>query len=137
MSAAVSNKLSHTSLQQAAHWYVQLHDQQVGEQERLRWQAWLDQSGEHQDAWRYVQRVGERFAPLHGDGESQAASLALRGGGRSRVKLSVPTHISACARSGLGALRKDLGGLLLQATYQVPRHVLHCHACVSVEIPIW
>lgn len=85
MPAAALNKLSHASLQQAAHWYVQLHDQQVGEQERQRWQAWLDQSGEHQDAWRYVQRVGERFAPLHGDGESQAASMALRGGGRSRV----------------------------------------------------
>jgi len=79
------NKLSHASLQQAAHWYVQLNDQQVGEQERLRWQAWLAQSGEHQDAWRYVQRVGERFAPLQGDTDTQAASKVLRGSGRTSV----------------------------------------------------
>ncbi|MNF52708.1 fec operon regulator FecR [compost metagenome] len=77
--------LSHASLQQAAHWYVQLNDQQVDEHERLRWQAWLAQSGEHQAAWRYVERVGERFAPLHGDGASPAASQALRGTGRTSV----------------------------------------------------
>ncbi|WP_339548368.1 FecR domain-containing protein [Pseudomonas sp. RA_35y_Pfl2_P32] len=85
MPTSALNKLSHASLQQAAHWYVQLNDQQVGEQERLRWQAWLAQSGEHQDAWRYVQRVGERFAPLQGDTDCQAASKALRGTGRTSV----------------------------------------------------
>ena len=85
VAASSPNTLSHASLQQAAHWYVQLNDQQVGEQERQRWQAWLAQSGEHQEAWRYVQRVGERFAPLHSDGEPQAASQALRGAGRSGV----------------------------------------------------
>ena len=85
MPTAALNKLSHASLQQAAHWYVQLNDQQVSEQERLRWQAWLAQSGEHQDAWRYVQRVGERFAPLQGDTDCQAASKVLRGNGRTSV----------------------------------------------------
>lgn len=85
MPPSTVNKLSHASLQQAAHWYVQLNDQQVGEQERQRWQAWLAQSGEHQDAWRYVQRVGERFAPLQGAGDSQAASKVLRGTGRTSV----------------------------------------------------
>lgn len=69
--------LSHASLEQAAHWYVQLNDQQVDEQARLRWQAWLAQSGEHQTAWNYVERVGQRFAALQED-QPHAASQVLR-----------------------------------------------------------
>ncbi|VVM81970.1 FecR domain-containing protein [Pseudomonas fluorescens] len=77
------NKLSHASLEQAANWYVQLHDEQVAEPERLRWQAWLAQSPEHQAAWRYVERVGQRFAPLQS--ESEAVSHALRNSARSSI----------------------------------------------------
>jgi len=77
------NKLSHASLEQAANWYVQLHDEQVAEPERLRWQAWLAQSPEHQAAWRYVERVGQRFAPLQN--ESEAVSHALRNSARSSI----------------------------------------------------
>ncbi|WP_347905841.1 FecR domain-containing protein [Pseudomonas purpurea] len=95
--------LSHTSLQQAAHWYVQLNDQQVGEHERQRWQAWLAQSGEHQEAWRYVERVGQRFAPLHDDTDPLASSQALRSPGRGRVS----------RRSALKSLLILTGGSLL------------------------
>jgi ferric-dicitrate binding protein FerR (iron transport regulator) len=77
------NKLSHASLEQAANWYVQLHDEQVAEPERLRWQAWLAQSPEHQAAWRYVERVGQRFAPLQN--ESEAVSHALRNSARTSI----------------------------------------------------
>nr|WP_262416166.1 FecR domain-containing protein [Pseudomonas fluorescens] len=77
------NKLSHASLEQAANWYVQLHDEQVAEPERLRWQAWLAQSPEHQAAWRYVERVGQRFAPLQN--ESEAVSHALRNSARNSI----------------------------------------------------
>lgn len=77
-----SNSISHASLEQAAQWYVQLHDQQAGEQERERWQAWLAQSGEHQQAWRYVERVGQRFAALQND-QSHAASQVLRNTARA------------------------------------------------------
>ncbi|TLP63074.1 MULTISPECIES: FecR domain-containing protein [Pseudomonas] len=71
-----TQKLSHASLQQAAHWYVQLQDEPVAPQLRQQWQHWLDQHGEHQAAWLYVQRVGERFAPLLAEGG--AAGHALR-----------------------------------------------------------
>ncbi|WP_277758240.1 FecR domain-containing protein [Pseudomonas sp. A34-9] len=77
------SKLSHASLEQAANWYVQLHDEQVAEPERLRWQAWLAQSPEHQAAWRYVERVGQRFAPLQS--ESEAVSQTLRNNARSSI----------------------------------------------------
>lgn len=79
------NKLSHASLEQAAHWYVQLHDDHVAEHERLGWQAWLAQSPEHQAAWRYVERVGQRFAPLQGDNEIHAVSHTLRNSTRNSI----------------------------------------------------
>ena len=103
------NSINHASLEQAAQWYVQLNDQQVGEQERQRWQAWLAQSGEHQAAWRYVERVGERFAPLHGDGASPAASQALRGTGRTSVT----------RRQALKSLLILTSGSLLGLTYNL------------------
>jgi transmembrane sensor len=76
--------ISHASLEQAAQWYVQLHDQQNGEQDRERWQAWLAQSGEHQQAWRYVERVGQRFAALEAD-QQHAAGHVLRNTARSPI----------------------------------------------------
>ncbi|QJI39712.1 DUF4880 domain-containing protein [Pseudomonas sp. ADAK2] len=78
------NSISHASLEQAAQWYVQLHDQQTGEQDRERWQAWLAQSGEHQQAWGYVERVGQRFATLQDD-QQHAAGQVLRNTARSPI----------------------------------------------------
>ncbi|KEY89877.1 fec operon regulator FecR [compost metagenome] len=71
-----AQKLSHASLQEAAHWYVQLQDEAADPQVRHQWQRWLDQHGDHQAAWHYVQRVGQRFAPLQAEGA--AAGRALR-----------------------------------------------------------
>ena len=71
-----AQKLSHASLQQAAHWYVQLQDENAAPQLRTQWQHWFDQHGDHQAAWHYVQRVGQRFAPLQAEGA--AAGRALR-----------------------------------------------------------
>lgn len=71
-----AQKLSHASLQEAAHWYVQLQDEAADPQVRHQWQRWLDQHGDHKAAWHYVQRVGQRFAPLQAEGA--AAGRALR-----------------------------------------------------------
>ncbi|QXH50275.1 FecR domain-containing protein [Pseudomonas fakonensis] len=87
--------LRHESLQQAAHWYVQLQDEPVAPQLRQQWQHWLDQHGDHQAAWLYVQRVGQRFAPLQGEGaaagrvlrEQQARSFSRRSGLKSLLVL--------------------------------------------------
>lgn len=76
--AQSEKKLSHASLQQAANWYVLLHDENSTAQQRDQWQLWLDQHGDHQDAWRYVERVGQRFAPLQAEGERDSASRMLR-----------------------------------------------------------
>jgi transmembrane sensor len=84
MTRATPNAISHASLEQAASWYVQLNDQQSSQQEREHWQAWLAQSGEHQAAWHYVERVSQRFAVLQ-DNQQQAASHVLRNSGRASL----------------------------------------------------
>lgn len=69
-------KLSHASLQEAAHWYVQLQDEHAGPQVHTQWQHWFDQHGDHQAAWLYVQRVGQRFTPLQA--QATGAGRVLR-----------------------------------------------------------
>ena len=46
-----TQKLSHASLQEAAHWYVQLQDEDAGPQVHHQWQHWLDQHCDHRAAW--------------------------------------------------------------------------------------
>jgi ferric-dicitrate binding protein FerR (iron transport regulator) len=84
MTQACANAISHASLEQAAQWYVQLNDLQVDEQQRRHWQAWLAQSGEHQAAWHYVERVGQRFAALQQE-HPHAASHVLRNTERTAI----------------------------------------------------
>ncbi|HDS1731629.1 FecR domain-containing protein [Pseudomonas putida] len=72
---APAQKLSHASLQQAAHWYVQLQDENAAPQLHTQWQHWFDQHGDHQAAWHYVQRVGQRFAPLQAEGAPAGRAL--------------------------------------------------------------
>lgn len=71
------DKLSHASLQQAAQWYVLLADEQCAPQARAKWNRWHDRCGDNRAAWQYVQRVGQRFAPLREEGAH--AGAALRG----------------------------------------------------------
>ncbi|CAI2797838.1 FecR domain-containing protein [Pseudomonas fluorescens group sp.] len=103
-------KLSHASLEQAAQWYVRLQDQ-GGALEQLRWQAWVAQNPEHLEAWQYVQRVSQRFAPLQE--QAHGASRALRSSRRQTLK----TLLVLCAGSTLAwgawrntALPRRVGG---------------------------
>lgn len=70
-------RLSHASLQQAANWYVQLQDENVSDEQRHHWQAWIDQHPEHRQAWGYVQRVSQRLLPLQDANAQGAAGRAL------------------------------------------------------------
>ena len=106
-----NGKLSHASLQQAAQWYVRLQDPQDGSQAQQHWQTWLGQNPEHQAAWRYVERVSQRFAPL--TDEPIGAGRALRSTRRQTLK----TLLVLCAGSTLAwgtwrgtALPRVIGG---------------------------
>lgn len=78
-----AHTLSHASLQQAADWYVRLHDEQADGQVRQQWQRWLEQHSEHRDAWHYVERVSQRFGQLQQQDDGQALRRALAQPGRS------------------------------------------------------
>jgi len=71
-------KLSHASLEHAARWYVRLLEEGDQGSVREQWQSWFDQHAEHQAAWRYMERVGDRFAPLRAEGERAGRLLRER-----------------------------------------------------------
>lgn len=95
------DKLSHASLQQAANWYVLLQDENPSVQLHAQWRQWLDLHAEHQAAWHYVERIGQRFAPLQG--ERQLAGRVLKASGERQLS----------RRQGLKGLLVLSGGLLL------------------------
>lgn len=89
-----AHTLSHASLQQAADWYVRLHDEQADGQVRQQWQRWLEQHGEHRDAWHYVERVSQRFGQLQQQDDGQTLRRAL----------AQPGHSGLTRREGLKSL---------------------------------
>ncbi|WP_280351697.1 FecR domain-containing protein [Pseudomonas sp. BN414] len=80
-------KPDHAVLQQAAHWYARLHADPGDLQTHREWQHWHGQCDQHRQAWHYVERVGQRFEPLHADGEG--ALQALRGARRPTSRRQV------------------------------------------------
>nr|WP_052063721.1 DUF4880 domain-containing protein [Nitrincola sp. A-D6] len=51
----------HHVLQQAAEWFARVTDEDATEREKTAWRVWLNQNAEHERAWQYVARVGQRF----------------------------------------------------------------------------
>ncbi|MGS1010978.1 FecR domain-containing protein [Achromobacter anxifer] len=68
----------HAAMEQAAEWFALLSSGAATPQERAAWRAWLDQHPDHSGAWRYVERVSQRFAPLHASDASRTAAQALQ-----------------------------------------------------------
>lgn len=101
---AAQEKLSHASLEHAAQWYVRLLEEGDQHGVREQWQCWFDQHAEHQAAWRYMERVGERFAPLRNEGERAGRVLRERGparlGRRQTVKSMLVLALGSMAGFG-------------------------------------
>lgn len=96
-------------LQQAAAWYATLGADNVTEQQRQKWQRWLEQRPEHRKAWALVEQVGGRFAPLSDPAERSAAFNALQPGrglpmGRRQMLLALGA-VSVAAVTGWRGLR--------------------------------
>lgn len=78
----------HAILQQAADWYAQLAGQPDDRDLRQAWQQWHGQHEQHRQAWQFVERVSQRFAPLHDDAENAGQTLdQLRRQGIERRRL--------------------------------------------------
>ena len=101
-----ADTLSHTSLQQAAQWYVLLADEQCAPQARDKWQRWHARCGDNRAAWQYVQRVGQRFAPLREEGAHSGAALRETGARISRRQgLKTLVLLAAGSMAGWGSWR--------------------------------
>ncbi|MBB1594912.1 FecR domain-containing protein [Achromobacter sp. UMC46] len=68
----------HQALQEAADWYVCLHDEDVSPQDRQAWDGWLRGHALHRAAWDQVTAAGQRFAGLRGQDAPQALAAGLR-----------------------------------------------------------
>ncbi|MFT3804303.1 MAG: FecR domain-containing protein [Burkholderiaceae bacterium] len=64
---------SFDSLRQAADWFARLR----ASPDDAGWRQWLEQSPDHRLAWRQVEQVAQRFAPLRAGGDPGAATQAL------------------------------------------------------------
>lgn len=118
-------------LQAAAQWFAVLRGGEPSTQQRQHWQAWLDASPAHREAWRRVEAIDARFQAVPSQPARQAllqpsprglrrrqvakAVLALAGvavGGRAL--LSVPgvrgqwAALGAQHRTGVGETRRTL-----------------------------
>lgn len=91
----------HQTLQEAADWFARLSSEPHNLAQQHAWQLWLAQSDSHRQAWRYVERVSQRFAPLQGDIDTASQTLqALH-------------HTPSSRRQVLRTLSVISGGLLL------------------------
>ena len=98
---------SAAALRQAAEWFAVLHDDAAGEDQRRRWQAWLDADAEHRLAWARVEAVTRSFAELNRHAPPETAHGALsRPRRRQALKL--------LAGGGLAVLGSWLGHGLLK-----------------------
>jgi len=95
-------KADFDSLQQAADWFALLRADGATDQDRIAWRAWLGERTEHARAWRHVEAVSQRFAPLRAGGAEAAlagAAVARKGALKRRQLLG-----SSAIALGTGAL---------------------------------
>ncbi|MFN3986390.1 MAG: FecR domain-containing protein [Rhodocyclaceae bacterium] len=87
---------SNQALTQAADWFALLLSGEATAAERRRWENWLAASGEHRQAWSYVEKLSRRLEPIKAGPEPRLAAstyqqLSNQRRGRRQVLLSLAT----------------------------------------------
>ncbi|THF60155.1 FecR domain-containing protein [Pseudothauera rhizosphaerae] len=104
---------SHEAMEQAATWFSLLQSGNATDADRARWQAWLASGDESRAAWAFVERVGQRFAPLQATPVPRLAADALHAAGKRlsrRRSLLLGIAAMACSGGLLGwAVRQQAG----------------------------
>ncbi|MBW7903100.1 MAG: FecR domain-containing protein [Rhodocyclaceae bacterium] len=89
-------------MEQAAEWFAVLDSGEATAADRSRWESWLAESAEHQEAWRYVERISHRFEPIKASSERQTAITAYeRANSVLARRRQVLLGIASIAGSGL------------------------------------
>lgn len=101
-------------LEAAAQWYALLSSGAASEQERTRWQAWMDADNAHRRAWQRVEDVGAQFDALVAQPMGREASLAslnaaAQGRRERRRLLTVALIAGATGLLGLGIAQSPAG----------------------------
>ncbi|HEY0296268.1 MAG TPA: FecR domain-containing protein [Bordetella sp.] len=94
---------SHRALQQAAEWFALLDSGEATATDRGRWDAWLAESAEHREAWRFVERISRRFDPIKASPERRTALTAYQLAHGIRIRRR-QTLLSLAALTGSGLL---------------------------------
>lgn len=131
----------HATLQQAAQWYAQLSAAPLDRATQQAWQQWHAQSDLHQQAWHYVERISQRFAPLQQDGETALQTLgAVRRASQSRRQvlrtLAVLSGGALLGWAGLGTTHLGRPLLALRADYRSPTGTVR-HIRLADGTQIW
>lgn len=101
-------------LEAAAQWYARLSSGAASEQERARWQAWMDADTAHRRAWQRVEDVGAQFDALVAQPMGREASVAslnaaAQGRRERRRLLTVALIAGATGLLGLGVAQSPAG----------------------------
>lgn len=94
---------AHEIMEQAAQWFALLRSAELSQQQHSQWQHWLAADEAHRIAWRYVERIGQRFEPLQGLSSTRPAVAAYQ---RATTKLLRRRQVltGVLAMAGAGAL---------------------------------
>ncbi|MFT3815821.1 MAG: FecR domain-containing protein [Acidovorax sp.] len=90
-------------MEQAAEWYALLRSGEATDAEHSQWQAWIDLSDEHRQAWGYVERISHRFTPIKQSPDRHTATNAYREANEKALRRR-QTLLGLAALAGTGLL---------------------------------
>lgn len=88
-------------MEHAAQWFSVLQSGKATDADRSRWQAWVDCSAEHRQAWAFVERVSQRFQPIRTSATPRLAADAYDSVNTRLTRRSVLLSVAGTAGSGL------------------------------------
>ncbi|WP_417578692.1 FecR domain-containing protein [Nitrincola sp.] len=77
---------TYQAMEQAAEWFALLRSGEASAADQLQWQQWINDSVDHQQAWQYVERIGQRFEPIQTSSARYSAVSAYRKAQSSQLR---------------------------------------------------
>lgn len=92
---------SHEAMESAAQWFSVLQSGEASDADRAHWQAWLDSSAEHRQAWAFVERISQRFQPIRTSSTPRWAVEAYDAASTRMARRRLLLSVAGTAGSGL------------------------------------
>lgn len=94
------------AMEQAAEWFALLSSGAATPADQASWRGWLEGHPDHRRAWKYVERISQRFAPLQDQPDPRTAAAALqRARSLHRPRRRALALLAGAGVLGLGAWR--------------------------------